>query len=216
MRTEDLIAALAAAPSPAPARGLTLRLVAAVAFGGLAGLGLVAVWFGFEGLPALASTPTFWIRLALLAVFGAVLVRLVEGAARPGARTSPWPLAAILTAALVLAIAQLALSPVGRWPALVLGATWSDCVWRVAALALCTLPPALLAVRSGAPTRPRFAGAAAGALSGAAGAVLYALVCREPGLPFVVIWYGAGVALTTLLGALLGPAVLRWRDRGFA
>lgn len=44
------------------------------------------------------------------------------------------------------------------------------------------------------------------------GAVLYALVCREPGLAFVVLWYGAGIALATTAGALIGPWILGWSD----
>jgi hypothetical protein len=36
------------------------------------------------------------------------------------------------------------------------------------------------------------------------------LPCSELGLSFVALWYTLGIAMVALLGALLGPRVLRW------
>ena len=72
------------------------------------------------------------------------------------------------------------------------------------------LVAALAALRSLAPTHLASAGAAAGALAGGAGAAVYALHCPEVGAPFLAVWYVAGIALSTLLGTLLGPRWLRW------
>lgn len=37
-----------------------------------------------------------------------------------------------------------------------------------------------------------------------------ALLCPELGMPFLAVWYVAGIALATLAGAALGPRLLRW------
>jgi len=39
---------------------------------------------------------------------------------------------------------------------------------------------------------------------------VYAFHCPELALPFLAIWYVAGMALPVVAGALLGPRVLRW------
>ena len=61
-----------------------------------------------------------------------------------------------------------------------------------------------------APTRLRWAGAAAGLLAGAGGALVYALHCPEMAAPFIGIWYLLGMLIPTTIGALVGPRVLRW------
>ena len=68
----------------------------------------------------------------------------------------------------------------------------------------------LWALRGAAPTRLAWAGAGAGLLAGALGALAYALHCPEMAAPFLAVWYLAGMALPTLAGAWLGPRVLRW------
>ena len=61
-----------------------------------------------------------------------------------------------------------------------------------------------------APTRLRLAGAAAGLLSGAVGALVYSLHCPELAAPFLGFWYLLGMLIPTAAGALLGPRLLRW------
>ena len=61
-----------------------------------------------------------------------------------------------------------------------------------------------------APTRLTLAGALAGLFAGGMGAFVYAFHCPETAAPFVALWYSAGILLTTALGALLGPRLLRW------
>ena len=61
-----------------------------------------------------------------------------------------------------------------------------------------------------APTRLALAGAAAGLLAGAIGALVYALHCPEMEAPFLGVWYVAGMLIPAAAGALLGPIVLRW------
>jgi len=68
----------------------------------------------------------------------------------------------------------------------------------------------LWAIRGLAPTRLRLAGAAAGLLSGAVGALVYCLHCPELEAPFLGFWYLLGMLIPTAVGALLGPRLLRW------
>ena len=49
-----------------------------------------------------------------------------------------------------------------------------------------------------------------GLLAGALGALVYALHCPEMATPFLAVWYLAGIAIPTALGAVLGPLLLRW------
>lgn len=84
------------------------------------------------------------------------------------------------------------------------------CPAAVLGLGLPALAGLMWALRGLAPTRPAAAGAAAGLLAGALGALGYALACTELGLAFVALWYSLGVALSAALGALLGPRLLRW------
>jgi hypothetical protein len=80
----------------------------------------------------------------------------------------------------------------------------------VLALSLPALAAALWAVRGLAPTCPRRAGVAAGILAGAIGAIGYSLHCPEASIAFVAVWYTAGITLAGVIGAALGPLVLRW------
>jgi hypothetical protein len=77
-------------------------------------------------------------------------------------------------------------------------------------IALPVFVAALLVLRSLAPTQPALAGAAAGALASGAGAAVYALHCPELGAPFLAVWYVLGMAIPVVLGAALGPRLLRW------
>ena len=61
-----------------------------------------------------------------------------------------------------------------------------------------------------APTRLALAGAMAGLVSGAGGALLYALYCTEMAAPFLGIWYVLGMSIPAAIGAVVGPWVLRW------
>ena len=61
-----------------------------------------------------------------------------------------------------------------------------------------------------APTRLALAGAGAGLLAGACGALVWALHCPESPVAFFAVWHVLGVLIPTALDAVLGPRVLRW------
>ena len=85
-----------------------------------------------------------------------------------------------------------------------------SCPWIIAVLSLPAFAAAFWAMQGLAPTRLRLAGASAGLVAGAAGALVYTFYCPELAAPFLGVWYALGMLIPTALGALLGPRLLRW------
>jgi hypothetical protein len=77
-------------------------------------------------------------------------------------------------------------------------------------LSLPVLGGSLIALRHGAPSSPRFTGAAAGFLAGGITMALYTIHCPESSLLFVASWHGLAVLTISLLGALAAGPWLRW------
>jgi hypothetical protein len=211
MKTDQLIDLLARGAGPAPQAAVERRVwplallgLGASAAAGLAVLGLVPLSVLVQG--------AWWIKLgyaiALVAVGGWLTVRL----ARPVPRLTVPQAALMAVLAVMGALAAwqwLAAAPEQRLADL-LGSTWAQCPRNVVLLAMAPMAAVLWALRGLAPTRLRLAGAAAGLFAGALGAAAYALSCPEVAFSFVAVWYTLGIALSAMLGALLGPYVLRW------
>lgn len=49
-----------------------------------------------------------------------------------------------------------------------------------------------------------------GLLASGVGAAVYALHCPEMEAPFLGVWYLLGMLISTALGAVIGPKLLRW------
>lgn len=211
MKTQTLIEMLARGAGPAP-RAVVLRRFAPVVVLGLAlSAAMALLWLG--PIPqAMWAGPAPWMKLAYAGLLAAAAAWCAGRLGRPLARLRR-PRAAV--GAVLLAMAGLglvawALTPEGERMAAVMGHSWSGCPFNVFLLSLPALAGTLWALRGLAPVRPAAAGSAAGLLAGALGAAGYALACTETAPTFVAIWYTAGMGLTVLLGALLGPKLLRW------
>ena len=211
MKTEHLIDLLARGAGPAP-RAAAARRLGPAALAGLLASGALA-WALIGPLPpAMLGSAGLGIKLLYGGTLAGAAAWLVARLGQPAAAAAaPWrAVMAVLGGVAVVGAASLMATPVDeRLPAL-LGQSWSECPWAVMGLSLPALGAALWALNGLAPTRPRSAGFAAGLLAGALGAIGYAFACREPSPAFVAIWYSAGIGITALLGALLGPRVLRW------
>lgn len=214
MKTNDLIDWLARGagptePDPAP-RALALLMPPGVLLAAALALGVIGP------LPAaLWAEPAPWLKLLLAA--GAALLGLAYCSAlarplTPVARLRAPRRALGATLGVVLALGALALwqAPAGTRLQTWLGHSWWVCPLAVLGCALPALGLALFRLRDLAPTRLRAAGAAAGLFAGGCGALGYALACEELSMAFVATWYVLGVAGASLLGALLGPRLLRW------
>lgn len=211
MKTDALIDLLARDAGPAPRAVAARRLAPAALAGLLVSAVLAAVLIG--PVPReMFATPAPWVKLGYAGSLALAAGWLAARLSRPVARLA---MPARATTAVVLAMAALGLlawwtTPLADRTQGLLGHSWTTCPWNVLALSLPALAGALWAVRGLAPTRPRAAGAAAGLLAGAVGAFGYAFACLEPAVSFVAAWYTLGIGLTALLGAALGPRVLRW------
>lgn len=210
MRTDELIRRLAAAPPPADPVGLERRAGAALLLA--LALAAAAVWLAFGVRADLGPLLLTGAGALKFAGGGAVALagwRLSCRFSRPG--VSPF---CPVSATLLVGAAALAAATVGAADLVVpLPAALRSapiCIWPILMLAAPALALTLAALRTGAPTRPTAAGAAAGLAAGAAGALAYALWCPAEDARFVVVAYGAALAIMAGAGAVAGRRVLAW------
>jgi hypothetical protein len=213
MRTDELIVALSR-QTDAIDPSIPLRRLAVASLLGIAAALPLMLWrLGVNpDLASDAQTPMFWVKWGFAATVAVASAALVIRLARPGVDTrraaqavaSPivalWGLAAFVL---------LAAAPAERMP-LTMGSSWNTCPFNISMLSVPALVLLLAAVRSLAPTRLRWAGAATGLLAGALGTLVYVLHCPELEAPFLAVWYVLGMLVPVAVGALVGPRVLRW------
>lgn len=214
MKTDQLIAALAANAAPVqPTRSLH-ALVWAAAAGALVALLLLVGTVGLNPVLRLqaAALPMFWVKFVFVTGTAWLGLALVRRLAQPGRRAGAFGWLPALPAAGVWLLALLALSSAtpGERGVLWLGSTWLACPFLIGAYALPSFILLMLALRSLAPTRLRLAGTAAGLAAGAVGASVYQLHCPELAAPFLGTWYVLGILAPAAIGALIGPRMLRW------
>lgn len=213
MRTDDLIDLLARGPLDVRRGQFTRRL----GFAAVTGLVLASVasvvWQGLRpDFAAAWAEPAMWAKTGFLAAMLAAGLWASARLARPGLSlgAAGWAIAAPVVLVWLWAAIELAGAAAGEGAGLVLGHTWMYCPVRVATLSIPAFALAVWALRGLAPTRLRRAGAAAGLFSGGVGALAYSLHCPEMAGAFIGTWYVLGMLAPTLLGALLGPRLLRW------
>lgn len=213
MKTDDLVAMLATGATAAPRRAAGRRLALAL----LAGLPLsFAILFTEYGLRRdlvqAMFWPMFWVKVLFPLCIAAAAFVAVQRLARPGVQVRrAWiGIAVPVLAVWVMAALAWFNAPAEERMPLLMGESWRVCAVSIGLMALPVFAAALLALKGLAPTRPALAGAAAGALAGGVGAAVYALHCMELTAPFLAVWYVSGIALPVLVGAVLGPRLLRW------
>jgi hypothetical protein len=212
MKTDELVAALARAAEPVE-RTPVARLAIGAALGAVAAVPVMLWQLGMNpSLMTDARTPMFWVKLAFVAAIAAIGWWLVRCVAQPGAqpRRALRALAVPLLAMALLGLGVLIAAPAEQRMALLMGSSWSSCPFYITLLAAPALVLLLAAVHSLAPTRLRLAGAGVGLLAGALGALVYTVHCPEFAAPFLAIWYVLGMLIPAVVGALVGPYVLRW------
>lgn len=211
MKTNELIALLGSDPLPSRPPAWHLPLAATLALG--VSLAMVVGGWGLHadlrGLVASASyqVKTLWV-LGLALSSGLLLWKAARPAQRDGYAMHGIGLSLLAMAGLG-AYKLLQADPADRLT-LLIGQSWWSCPLSIALIALPWLAVCLLYLRHMAPTRLSWSGASAGFLSGALATGLYSLHCSETSYAFFGVWYVAGIALTSLFGAILGPRLLRW------
>jgi hypothetical protein len=213
MKTDDLVSMLARG-ALAVEPGVPQRRYAWALAGGVLGAALLMVFMlGVRSdLAHAVRLPMFWVKLGFPAALLAAALLAALRLSRPGAalRRAPGAIAApVIAMWLLAAVALLGAAP-GEREQLIFGVTWASCPFNVSMLSAPAFIAVLWAMKGLAPTRLALAGAAAGLLAGATGAVVYTLHCPEMAAPFLGIWYVLGMAIPAAVGAVIGPSLLRW------
>jgi len=213
MRTGDLVTMLATGAGPVQPNQAARRYSGAIGLGALGAALLMATLLGPR--PDLATAvllPMFWVKLAFVACVAAASLAAALRLSRPGWRLA-WvrgALGAPVLAIWLVAVVVLARADAAQRVLLFFGNTWNECPFLIALLSVPAWVATMWAMKGMAPTRLRLAGAAAGLLAGAVGALVYCLHCPEMGAPFIGFWYLLGMLIPSAVGALLGPRLLRW------
>ena len=213
MKTDELVSLLATGTDAVDARAPTRRYIAALAGGTVVATVLMVLWLDVRPTLARDATlPMFWVKELFCIALVAAGVFAAARLSRPGAAVG-WvePLAgAPILAMWLLAVVVLAVAAPEDRIDLIRGVSWTECPYNIAVLSVPVFAAIVWAMRGFAPTHLRRAGAAAGFAAGAIGALAYTLHCPELDAPFLAIWYVAGVLVPTVVGAIVGPRLLRW------
>ena len=211
MRTDHLIDMLSTNLEPVKALQIKKSLTLALLAGGAAAfclmLGTVGLRSGLiENLSFLALRLVF--TLSLITLGTVLLARL----ARPGQTNAKLSILTLLPFLIIALAGGIGLGFHGpmAWGKMLFGMNWLTCLMCIPMFAVIPYSALIWFLRKGAPTELRFTGAIAGLVAGALGATAYAFHCPDDYVPFIAVWYGAMVALCSLIGALLGPRLLRW------
>ena len=212
--TPELIDQLSGELSATP-KGFVARRVALGVVGGaaIAAAVVLTLWGLRPDMSNAIASFAFWAKLAYPALLTALGLAATLRLARPDVRVarSTWiGMGLVLAVMAGLASAELWHVPPDTYGRVIMGSTAATCPWLIALLAIPVMAIMLAVLRRMAPTRLTLAGAAAGLTAGATAAFVYAWSCGETALPFVLIWYGIGMAIPTAAGALLGRLALRW------
>lgn len=213
MKTEELVALLAAGAEPPDTRTPLVRFAVALVLGSLVAAIAMALLLGVR--PTLgrdAALAMLWAKFAFVAALAIIGLVAALRLSRPGMSLGWSAYSVAVPAAGMWLVALIELSraePTARL-ALMLGQTAAVCPFRIAGLSLPVFIAALWAMKGFAPTRLRLAGASAGLLAGGIGAFVYAFHCPELAASFLGVWYVIGILIPAGIGWLIGPRVLRW------
>jgi hypothetical protein len=213
MKTDDLVTMLAAGAEPVESGATARRYALALGWGALGATLLMATLLGVRAdLAEAVRLPMFWVKLGFPLCLAVAALYAATRLSRPGVRLGRVP--AVLVAPIIVIWLMAAYALLGTAPderlALLLGQTWAVCPLLIAMLSVPVFGGTFWAMSGLAPTRPVLAGGATGLLAGAVATAVYALHCPEMAAPFLATWYLLGMAIPTVVGALLGPRLLRW------
>lgn len=210
MQTDDLLTRLAAeAPQP-PLRPdrMVATVIAAAALSSALFLAVAGVR---DDLVAALAEPQVLAKTLLPAVLCLFALPVAMRSARPGAQgSSRLPLLVLSAAVALFWLASFAArSPETRF-ADATGPAVAECLGFILLLSVIPAGLAIIALRRGAPTRPRLAGAIAGLGAAAGAACGYSLYCVQDNPLFFLTWYGVAILIVMAASAAIGGRLLRW------
>lgn len=211
MRTNDLIAQLASEPSavhlnlPRIATGfLVAAMIPVAAFLLIAGVR--------AGLGGALANPLTLMKTLLPALTAALALSGALSLLRPEGRADiiMVALAVPLIGGLSLLGYSIATTPPAEW-----FANWSvlgiiECTGLTVLLSAAPAIAAVRLFRRGASPAPKRSALLVGISAGAAAATGYSLFCTQDSPIFYVIWYGAAIAIVTLVTLHFGRKQLAW------
>lgn len=213
MKTDDLIDVLSTNVEPVDHRQIVRNIGMAIAAGATVAMAIVFFVLGPRtGLSSFATLVPALLKVAVAAVVllpaSIYLIRL----ARPGgeSRNSAGLVAAPFIAVIMLAALSLTFAPNYHLSGTILSDEWLECVISIPLIAIVPFAVTVWVVRQMAPTDLARTGAFVGLVAGCVSAIGYAFHCVDDSVPFFALWYGGTIALCTLAGWKLGPALLRW------
>lgn len=213
MKTGELIESLSADLSPMRSFPVSRYMLLSLAVGLVISIMLAVAALGPRTLSGEADFAFLTAKVAFAASVMGVGALLVARAAVPGRLKSVNSLLAIVPLALfgIVGVIDLVHVPRQHWNEHVFGASWALCVLAIPLIAIAPFSLMVLAIRRfAAPTDLLRAGAFAGMTAGGAAALAYAIHCTDDSLSFLASWYVVAVAVCAIVGALLGPRLLRW------
>lgn len=209
MKTDELIALLAADPAPAsfsPGRIALLLLGAVAATAGL----FLALAGPRPDLAVALPQPLVLAKTLLAALTCALAMVTVLRLARPQARGG----AALLLLPAVVAAGLWSYGfatrlPEARFADVTLPAV-GECLGFILLLSAIPAVVALRLLREGASTHPQLSAALAGLAAAAGAATGYSFFCTQDNPVFYVTWYGAAMLIVAAVSARFGARLLRW------
>ncbi len=158
------------------------------------------------------GNPFFDLKFAVTIALAGAAIAISLHLSRPEASLGRWGwLLAIPVGLLGIGMmGEMMMPQRAPWSERLMGSNSRLCLVAIPLLSLPLLAAALMALRSGAPSRPAVAGAFAGLLSAGLAATLYASHCTDDSPMFVATWYMIAIAFVAAIGALAGSRVLRF------
>jgi hypothetical protein len=212
MKTDQLIDMLSSNLEPAEGGQLKKTLALTLVGGGVAAFCVMLSTVGLRSDGGGFHTGFLALKLVFMLILIGAGTALLARLIRPG-QDRKGLYKVILLAFLAIGLAgaiALAVEPSAAWGPMIMGTAWAMCAFCIPLFAIIPFAALIWALRQGAPTNLRRTGAIAGLVAGALGAVAYAFHCPDDSIPFIALWYGAMVGLCALIGAILGPRLLRW------
>lgn len=211
MNTDDLIRAMASDSTQVspPDRLLPAALLGSTILAGLiflSGMGIRPdLAEALTHAPVLVKQVFPWV----LMISGLALVLRLG---RPGAPLGIWPYIPVAIAAMLVVsmLVELFILPTGGWGMALFGKSAATCLLSILSIAAPVAALSLLIMRRSAPTRPGWAGFAAGLMAAGAGAAVYAFYCNEDSPLFFGVWYVLAILATAGASAFAGSRLLRW------
>ena len=212
MKTSQFIAALAADPFP---ETIDIRRRFATLLG-LGVAGALCLYAAFVGprpdFAAAAATVRFDLKFLDSLALAVPSLLLLFRLARPEAKAvalARWLFAPLFLLAAAVVV-ELMVVPSNEWLTRLVGENWLYCTTMIPMMAAPILAALIVAMRAGAPQRPAWTGALAGAAAAGLASLLYASHCPDNSPLFVATWYPLATIVCASAGALAGRRFLAW------